>query len=169
MGAFSNIVNSILGEATDGYKEAVKQRQETGRMTTGGTGYSDKQTRALQFAQDVARGWSAQALGDSMANRTPSTAQAVKAAQAATQGIENGNNYTALDSLDAAKRRSEGLLVDEENKKRADDYWNNMAGVEQIANSASDALRVGADAKGGFGEEAGGTNNNGNSTTQASS
>lgn len=169
MGAFKNIVNSILGEATEGYKDAVKQRQETGRLTTGGTGYSDKQTRALQFAQDVARGWSAQAIGDSMANRTPSTAQAVKAAQAATQGIENGNNYTALDSLDATKRRSEGLLVDEENKKRADDYWNNMAGVEAMVGGAQDALRVGANAKGGFGEEAGGTNNNSNSTTQASS
>lgn len=168
MGAFSNIVNSILGEETEGYRKAVKQRQETGRLTTGGTGYSDKQTRALQFAQDVARGWSAQALGDSMANRTPSTAQAVKAAQAATQGIENGNNYTALDSLDATKRRSEGLLVNEENKKRTDDYWNNMAGVEQMANGFGDALRIEAKAKGGFGEEAGGTNNS-NSSTQASS
>ena len=172
MGAFSNIVNSILGEETAGYREAVKQRQETGRLTTGGTGYSDKQTRALRFAQDVARGWSAQALGDSMANRTPSTAQAVKAAQSATQGLESGNNYTALDSLDKAKRRSEGLLVDEENKKRADAYWNNMAGVEQIANSATDALRIGANAKGGFGEEAGGETTNGNTqkgNTQASS
>ena len=172
MGAFSNIVNSLLGEATEGYKEAVKQRQETSRMTTGGTGYSDKQTRALQFAQDVARGWSAQAIGDSMANRTPSTAQAVKAAEAATQGIENGNNYTALDSLDKAKRRSEGLLVNEENKKRADDYWNNMAGVEQIANAATDALRIEANAKGGFGGEAGGETTNGNTqkgNTQASS
>jgi hypothetical protein len=154
MGAFSNIVNSMLGNATEGYKEAVKQRQQTGRMTTGGTGYSNKQTRALQFAQDVARGWSAQALGDSMTNRTPSTAQAVKAAQAATQGIENGNNYTALDSLDKAKRRSEGLLVNEENKKRADEYWNNMAGVEQIANGISNAVQTYAGAKmKGFGQE----------------
>lgn len=154
MGAFSNIVNSMLGNATEGYKEAVKQRQQTGRLTTGGTGYSDKQTRALQFAQDVARGWSAQALGDSMANRTPSTAQAVKAAQAATQGIENGNNYTALDSLDKAKRRAEGLLVNEENKKRADDYWNNMAGVEQMANGVGDAVQTYAGAKlKGYGKE----------------
>lgn len=167
MGAFSNIVDSILGEETEGYREAVKQRQETGRMTTGGTGYSDKQTRALQFAQDVARGWSAQALGDSMANRTPSTAQAVKAAQAATQGVEENSNYNALDSLDAAKRRAEGLMVNEENKKRADDYWNNMAGVEQMANTATDALRMGANAKGGFGEAAGGETAKGN--TQASS
>jgi hypothetical protein len=154
MGAFSNIVNSMLGNATEGYKEAVKQRQQTGRMTTGGTGYSNKQTRALQFAQDVARGWSAQALGDSMANRTPSTAQAVKAAQAATQGIENGNNYTALDSLDKAKRRAEGLMVNEENKKRADEYWNNMAGVEQIANGISNAVQTYAGAKmKGYGQE----------------
>lgn len=154
MGAFKNIVNSILGEATEGYKDAVKQRQETGRMTTGGTGYSDKQTRALQFAQDVARGWSAQALGDSMANRTPSTAQAVKAAQAATQGIENGNNYTALDSLDKAKRRAEGLIVNEENKKRAVDYWNNMAGVEQMANGVGDSIQTYAGAKlKGYGKE----------------
>lgn len=153
MGAFSNIVNSILGEPTEGYKEALKQRQETGRLTTGGTGYSDKQTRALQFAQDVARGWSAQALGDSMANGTPQTAQAVNLAKTAQSGVEGNSNYNALDSLDAAKRRSEGLLVDEENKKRADEYWNNMAGVEQIANSATDALRIGANAKGGFGGE----------------
>lgn len=154
MGAFSNIVNSMLGNATEGYKEAVKQRQQTGRMTTGGTGYSDKQTRALQFAQDVARGWSAQAIGDSMANRTPSTAQAVKAAQAATQGIENGNNYTALDSLDKAKRRAEGLIVNEENKKRADEYWNNMAGVEQMANGVSDAIQTYAGSKlKGYGQE----------------
>ena len=167
MGAFSNIVNSILGEETEGYREALKQRQETGRMTTGGTGYSNKQTRALQFAQDVARGWSAQALGETMANGTPQTAAAVNAAKTAQSGVEGNSNYNALDSLDAAKRRSEGLLVDEENKKRADDYWNNMAGVEQIVNTASDALRIGANAKGGFGEAAGGTNSN--STTQASS
>lgn len=174
MGAFSNIVNSILGEETEGYREALKQRQETGRMTTGGTGYSDKQTRALQFAQDVARGWSAQAIGDSMANGTPQTAQAVNAAKTAQSGVEGNSNYNALDSLDAAKRRSEGLLVDEENKKRADDYWNNMAGVEAMVGGFQDALRAKANAKGGFGEEAGGTNNNSNnsnsnSTTQASS
>lgn len=172
MGAFSNIVNSILGEPTEGYKEALKQRQETGRLTTGGTGYSDKQTRALQFAQDVARGWSAQALGDSMANGTPQTAQAVNLAKTAQSGVEGNSNYNALDSLDAAKRRSEGLLVDEENKKRADEYWNNMAGVEQIANSATDALRIGANAKGGFGGEAGGETTKENTqkgNTQASS
>ena len=169
MGAFSNIVNSILGEETAGYREAVKQRQETGRLTTGGTGYSDKQTRALRFAQDVARGWSAQALGDSMANRTPSTAQAVKAAQSATQGIENGNNYTALDSLDKAKRRSEGLLVNEENKKRADDYWNNMAGVEAMVGGFQDSLRAKANAKGGFGEEAGGESTTANSSAKGNS
>lgn len=154
MGAFSNIVNSMLGNATEGYKEAVKQRQQTGRMTTGGTGYSNKQTRALQFAQDVARGWSAQALGDSMTNRTPSTAQAVKAAQAATQGVEQNNNYAALDSLDKAKRRAESLIVNEENKKRADEYNNTMAGVEQIANGVSNAVQTYAGAKTkGFGKE----------------
>lgn len=154
MGAFSNIVNSVLGNATEGYKDAVAQRQKTGRMTTGGTGYSDKQTKALQFAQDVARGWSAQALGDSMANRTPSTAQAVKAAQASVKGLESGNNYTALDSLDKAKRRSEGLLVNEENKKRADDYWNNMAGVEQMVSTGKDALGMYTGTKQkGYGDE----------------
>lgn len=174
MGAFSNIVNSILGEPTEGYREALKQRQQTGRMTTGGTGYSDKQTRALQFAQDVARGWSAQAIGDSMANRTPSTAQAVNAAKTAQSGVEGNSNYAALDSIDAAKRRSEGLLVDEENKKRADDYWNNMAGVEQMASGVADATRIKADQAAKAQEEANkGTNNNNksnsNSTTQASS
>lgn len=169
MGAFSNIVNSILGEPTEGYREALKQRQQTGRMTTGGTGYSDKQTRALQFAQDVARGWSAQAIGDSMANRTPSTAQAVNAAKTAQSGVEGNSNYAALDSIDAAKRRSEGLLVDEENKKRADDYWNNMAGVEAMVGGAQDALRVGANAKGGFGEEAGGESTTGNSSAKGNS
>lgn len=154
MGAFSNIVNSILGEETEGYRDAVKQRQETGRLTTGGTGYSDKQTRALQFAQDVARGWSAQALGETMANGTPQTAQAVNAAKTAQSGVEGNSNYNSLDSLDAAKRRAEGLIVNEENKKRADDYWNNMEGVEQMANGVSDAIQTYAGAKlKGYGQE----------------
>jgi hypothetical protein len=154
MGAFKDIVNSILGEETEGYRDAVKQRQETGRLTTGGTGYSDKQTRALQFAQDVARGWSAQALGETMANGTPQTAQAVNAAKTAQSGVEGNSNYNALDSLDAAKRRSEGLLVDEENKKRADEYWNKMARYETLANGVSDAIQTYAGAKmKGYGKE----------------
>lgn len=167
MGAFKNIVDTILGEATGEYKEAVAQRQKTGRLTTGGTGYSDKQTRALQFAQDVARGWSASAIGDSMANRTPATAQAVKAAQASVQGLEAGNNYTALDSLDKAKRRSEGLLVNEANKRRADEYNNTMAGVEQIASIPANAIRLYAGTQmNGFGKEVGNGNTPYSSNTQ---
>lgn len=143
MGAFSNIVNSLLGEATEGYKTALKQRQETGRLTTGGTGYSDKQTRALQFAQDTARGWSAQALGDTMANGTPQTAQAVNAAKTAQSGVEGNSNYAALDSLDAAKRRSEGLQVDEENKKRAEKYENAMGALEGTVGAIQQGVQIG--------------------------
>lgn len=166
MGAFSNIVNSLLGEPTEGYREAVKRRQETGRLTTGGTGYSDKQTRALQFAQDVARGWSAQALGETMANGTPQTAQAVNAAKTAQSGVEGNSNYNALNSLDTAQRRSEGLLVDEENKKRAEQYENAMGALEGVAGAVQQGaqLRMGgteAAKASGKGIERGGWNPNG--------
>lgn len=144
MGAFSDLINSALGNTTEGYDEAVKRRQQTGRLTTGGTGYSDKQTRALRFAQDVARGWSAQALGDTMANGTPQAASAVNAAKAAQSGVEGNSNYNALNSLDAAQRRSEGLQVDEENKMRAEKYENAMGALEGTVGAIQQGVQLGA-------------------------
>lgn len=144
MGAFSDLINSALGNTTEGYDEAVKRRQQTGRLTTGGTGYSDKQTRALRFAQDVARGWSAQALGDTMANGTPQAAAAVNAAKAAQSGVEGNSNYNALNSLDAAQRRSEGLQVDEENKMRAEKYENAMGALEGTVGAIQQGVQLGA-------------------------
>jgi hypothetical protein len=143
MGAFSDLINSALGNTTEGYDEAVRRRQQTGRLTTGGTGYSDKQTRALRFAQDVARGWSAQALGDTMANGTPQAAAAVNAAKAAQSGVEGNSNYNALNSLDAAQRRSEGLQVDEENKMRAEKYENAMGALEGMAGAIQQGVQMG--------------------------
>jgi hypothetical protein len=143
MGAFSDLINSALGNTTEGYDEAVKRRQQTGRLTTGGTGYSDKQTRALRFAQDVARGWSAQALGDTMANGTPQAAAAVNAAKAAQSGVEGNSNYNALNSLDAAQRRSEGLQVDEENKMRAEKYENAMGALEGTVGAIQQGVQLG--------------------------
>lgn len=144
MGAFSDLINSALGNTTEGYDEAVKRRQQTGRLTTGGTGYSDKQTRALKFAQDVARGWSAQALGDTMANGTPQAAAAVNAAKVAQSGVEGNSNYNALNSLDAAQRRSEGLQVDEENKIRAEQYENAANLMEGVAGSIQQGVQLGS-------------------------
>jgi hypothetical protein len=148
MGAFSDLINSALGNTTEGYDEAVKRRQQTGRLTTGGTGYSDKQTRALQFAQDVARGWSAQALGETMANGTPQAAAAVNAAKTAQSGVEGNSNYNSLDSLDAAKRRSEGLQVDEENKMRAEKYENTMGALEGTAGAIQQGVQLGTSGTG---------------------
>lgn len=149
MGAFSDLINSALGNTTEGYDEAVKRRQQTGRLTTGGTGYSDKQTRALRFAQDVARGWSAQALGDTMANGTPQAAAAVNAAKAAQSGVEGNSNYNALNSLDAAQRRSEGLQVDEENKMRAEKYENAMGALEGTVGAIQQGVQLGTNGTSG--------------------
>ena len=149
MGAFSDLINSALGNTTEGYDEAVKRRQQTGRLTTGGTGYSDKQTRALRFAQDVARGWSAQALGDTMANGTPQAAAAVNAAKAAGSGVEGNSNYNALNSLDAAQRRSEGLQVDEENKMRAEKYENAMGALEGTVGAIQQGVQLGTNGTSG--------------------
>lgn len=141
MGAFRDLIDSWVGERTAGYNKALKQRQTTGRLTTGGTGYSDKQTRALQFAQDVARGFSAKALGDAMANGTPKAAAAANAANVASNAVASNSNYAALDSLDKAQRRSEGLRVDEENKKRAEQYENFANALEGIAGGFDDGIR----------------------------
>lgn len=143
MGAFRDLIDSALGERTAGYKQALKQRQTTGRLTTGGTGYSDKQTRALQFAQDVARGFSAKALGDAMANGTPKAATAANVANVASNAVASNSNYATLDSLDKAQRRSEGLRVDEENKRRAEQYENFANALEGIAGSVQQGIQQG--------------------------
>lgn len=108
------------------YEDAVARRQETGRLTTGGTGYSDRQTRGLQFAQDVARGWTAQALGESMGQGQGTGARAVNAALAAQNATVKNNQYEALNSLDEAKKRAEGLQVAEANeqeKEKSDRFY----------------------------------------------
>lgn len=142
MGAFRDLIDSSLGERTAGYKEALKKRQTTGRLTTGGTGYSDKQTRALQFAQDVARGFSAKALGDAMANGTPKAATAANVANVASNAVASNSNYATLDSLDKAQRRSEGLRVDEENKRREEQYENFANTLEGIAGGVQKGIRA---------------------------
>lgn len=143
MGAFRDLIDSSLGERTAGYNRALKQRQTTGRLTTGATGYSDKQTRALQFAQDVARGFTAKTLGDAMANGTPKAATAANVANVASNAVASNSNYAALDSLDKAQRRSEGLRVDEENKRRAEQYENFAGALEGIASGVQQGVRQG--------------------------
>ena len=111
------------------YEDAVARRQETGRLTTGGTGYSDRQTRGLQFAQDVARGWSAQALGDSMGYGQNLGSRVNNAVKTVESGVMNNNTYDALNGLDEAKKRAEGLQVSEANeqeKAKSDNFYNTL-------------------------------------------
>lgn len=129
------------------YEDAVARRQETGRLTTGGTGYSDRQTRGLQFAQDVARGWTAQALGESMGQGQGTGARAVNAALAAQNATVKNNQYDALNSLDEAKKRSEGLLVSEANEKEKEKSDNTLGLVEGIGDAAITGVQYGLMAK----------------------
>lgn len=125
------------------YEDAVARRQQTGRMTTGGTGYSDKQTRGLQFAQDVARGWTSQALGESMGQGQGVGTRAVNAALAAQNATNKNNQYDALNSLDEAQKRSEGLLVSEANEQEKAKSDNTLGLVEGIGNAAITGVQYG--------------------------
>ena len=133
------------------YEDAVARRQETGRLTTGGTGYSDRQTRGLQFAQDVARGWTARALGESMGQGQGTGTRAVNAALAAQNATNQNNQYAALNSLDEAKKRAEGLQVSEANeqeKAKSDNFYNTL---QTGINTAGTLVQGVAMAKNGMG------------------
>lgn len=143
MGMFSDLINSALGNSSDEYKEAVARRQQTGRLTTGGTGYSDRQTRALQFAQDVARGWSAQSLGEAMGRGQVGGALGVNAAMTAMNAVTGNNNYDSLNSLDEAQKRSEGLQVAEANEKQKEQYDNAANLMEGVAGGIQQGVQLG--------------------------
>ena len=124
------------------YKEAVAKRQLTGRLTTGGTGYSDRQTRGLQFAQDVARGWTAQAIGDSMTGNQNAATTAIQAAKTAQAGVAQNNAYDTLNSLDEAQKRSEGLQVAEANEQEKQRADNALGIAEGLANTAQQGFQL---------------------------
>lgn len=142
------------------YEDAVARRQQTGRMTTGGTGYSDKQTRGLQFAQDVARGWTAQALGESMGQGQGLGTRAVNASLSAQNATNQNNQYEALNSLDEAKRRAEGLQVAEANeqeKEKSDRFYD---ALQTGINTAGTLINGVSMARGGTAGAEAGTDSN---------
>ena len=145
------------------YEDAVARRQESGRQLTGGTGYSDRQTRGLQFASDVARGWTAQALGDSMTGNQGSNTAAINAAITAQNATNQNNQYENLKGLDEARLRSEGLQVSEANeqeKAKSDNFYNTL---QTGVNTANTLLQ------GGIAATRGGNVNTDRAATQATS
>lgn len=142
MGAFKDLMDSMLGNATDDYNEALQRRIEAGRNTTGQTGYNNRTSRALKFAQDVARGYAADTLGSASFGQ-PVNARASQAATTTSSAVQNSDNYSALNAMDEAERRSKSLQVDEENKRRANEYNNTMAGLEQIVSGIQGGFQTG--------------------------